>query len=70
MKQKTFSAIITITTFPVCDIVDVGLPKGCTGVVVAAVVVACDVVPAICMRLPLRFITEIQKYVKEKNCLY
>jgi len=46
-----------MTTFPPCDTVDVGLPKGCTGVVLAAVVAVCDVVPAICMRLPLKFIT-------------
>lgn len=69
-KQKSFSEIITITTFPVWDIVDVGLPKGCTGAVVAAVVVACDVVPAICMRLPLRFITVSQKSKVKKSCLY
>ena len=46
-----------MTTFPPCDTVDVGLPNGWTGVVLAAVVAVCDVVPAICMRLPLRFIT-------------
>lgn len=46
-----------MTTFPACETVDVGLPNGCTGVVAAAVVAVCDVVPAICMRLPLRLIT-------------
>jgi len=59
-----FLSIITITTFPPCDTVDVGLLKGCTGVVVAAEVAVCDVVPAICMRLPLRFITVINKRYK------
>lgn len=62
---KTFPLIITMTTFPACDTVDVGLPKGCTGVVVAAVVAVCDVVPAICMRLPLRFIT-VKKIIERK----
>lgn len=60
--SRIFLIIITITTFPAWDTVDVGLPSGCTGVVVAAVVVACDVVPAICMRLPLRLITVNRKF--------
>lgn len=47
-----------MTTFPVWDAVAVGLARGCTGAVVAVVAVAaCDVVPAICMRLPLILIT-------------
>lgn len=44
-------------TFPAWVAAAVGLAKGCTGVVVAAVVVGCDVAPAICIRFPLILIT-------------
>ena len=42
-----------MTTFPAWDAAAVGLAKGCTGAVVAAVVAVCDVAPAICIILPL-----------------
>lgn len=44
-------------TFPACDAV--GLANGCIGAVVLVVAVACDV-PAICIKFPLMFITEIR----------
>lgn len=60
-----------MTTFPACDTDDVGLPRGCTGVVVAAVVVVCDVVPPICIILPLRFITVNKKEdIKLEKVIY
>lgn len=58
VSERDILIVITMTTFPAWDAVAVGLAKGCTGVVVAAVVVVCDAVPGICIRFPLILITK------------